>query len=87
MANRGDVRPFVRFIAECTERTLDLFIWATTEYAHEFPALETYRDSSRTIFVDDSVTQTQEDNVGTSSPSDVNTFTCSSPSSDCDGFE
>lgn len=32
LANRGDVRPFVRFIAQCTERTLNLFLWATTEY-------------------------------------------------------
>lgn len=28
-ANEGDVRPFVRFIADCTEKTLDLFLWAT----------------------------------------------------------
>lgn len=32
LANRGDVRPFVRFIAQCTERTLNLFLWATSEY-------------------------------------------------------
>jgi hypothetical protein len=31
MANEGDVRPFVRFIAECTEKTLDLYLWATSE--------------------------------------------------------
>ncbi len=30
-ANEGDVRPFVRFVAECTERTLDAFIAAGTE--------------------------------------------------------
>ncbi|XP_046997850.1 protein adenylyltransferase Fic-like [Schistocerca americana] len=40
IANDGDVRPFVRFIAECTEHTLDLFLWATSEYAAELPALE-----------------------------------------------
>lgn len=28
-ANEGDVRPFVRFIAECTERTLDVYLYAT----------------------------------------------------------
>lgn len=39
LANDGDVRPFMRFIAECTEKTLDLFLWATAEFAHEVPAL------------------------------------------------
>lgn len=38
-ANEGDVRPFVRFIAECTERTLDLYLWATSEFSHQVPAL------------------------------------------------
>lgn len=39
IANAGDVRPFVRFIAECTEQTLDLFLWATTEFSKQVPAL------------------------------------------------
>ncbi|XP_066594426.1 protein adenylyltransferase Fic isoform X2 [Prorops nasuta] len=39
IANSGDVRPFVRFIAECTEQTLDLFLWATSEYSKQVPAL------------------------------------------------
>jgi len=30
-ANGGDVRPFVRFIARCTERTLDAYIQSCTE--------------------------------------------------------
>ena len=30
-ANNGDVRPFIRFIARCTERTLDEYLWATEE--------------------------------------------------------
>ncbi|KAG8236396.1 hypothetical protein J437_LFUL014917 [Ladona fulva] len=30
-ANEGDVRPFVRFIAECTKQTLDSYLWATEE--------------------------------------------------------
>nr|CAD7407217.1 unnamed protein product [Timema cristinae] len=51
-ANQGDVRPFVRFIAECTEKTLDLFLWATSEYAYDFPALEQHFNG-RTIIVDD----------------------------------
>lgn len=39
IANAGDVRPFVRFIANCTEKTLDLFLWATDEYSRQVPAL------------------------------------------------
>ena len=39
LANEGDIRPFIRYIAECTERTLDLFIWSTSEFSSELPAL------------------------------------------------
>lgn len=52
LANEGDVRPFVRFIAECTEQTLDLFLWATREYSTELPALE-QQDTNRIIKVDE----------------------------------
>lgn len=38
-ANDGDVRPFVRFIAQCTDRTLNLYLWATSEYSHMVPAI------------------------------------------------
>ena len=31
-ANEGDIRPFIRFIAECTENTLDAYLWASREY-------------------------------------------------------
>lgn len=31
MANEGDIRPFIRFVAECTEKTLDLYLWATSD--------------------------------------------------------
>lgn len=31
-ANQGDIRPFVRFIADCTEKTLDAYLWAAQEY-------------------------------------------------------
>ena len=31
-ANEGDIRPFVRFIAQCTEKTLDAYLWAGKEY-------------------------------------------------------
>ncbi|KAL1404640.1 hypothetical protein pipiens_018779, partial [Culex pipiens pipiens] len=39
VANEGDIRPFVRFIADCTERTLDLYLWATSELSHPVPLL------------------------------------------------
>ncbi|KAK0088677.1 hypothetical protein PV325_011096 [Microctonus aethiopoides] len=56
IANMGDVRPFVRFIAECTEQTLDLFLWATTEFSKEVPALSQeslMRSRHRTIVLND----------------------------------
>lgn len=31
LVNMGDVHPFIRFIAECTERTLDYFLVATSD--------------------------------------------------------
>ena len=40
LANEGDVRPFYRFITECTENILDTFLWATQEYISTIPALE-----------------------------------------------
>ncbi|XP_065332307.1 protein adenylyltransferase Fic [Cloeon dipterum] len=39
VANSGDVRPFIRYIAECTEQTLELYLWATREYSAQIPAL------------------------------------------------
>ncbi|XP_011688992.1 PREDICTED: adenosine monophosphate-protein transferase FICD homolog [Wasmannia auropunctata] len=55
LANAGDVRPFVRFIAECTEQTLDLFLWATSEFSREVPALsqETLLERHNTIILED----------------------------------
>lgn len=32
MANHGDVRPFIRFVARCTERTIDEYLSVTTIY-------------------------------------------------------
>lgn len=37
-ANEGDVRPFIRFIAKCTEMTLDTLLISTTERAVGLPA-------------------------------------------------
>ena len=30
-ANAGDVRPFVRFVAQCADRTLGVYLWAEQE--------------------------------------------------------
>ena len=43
-ANDGDVRPFVRFIAKCTARTLDAYIWSTKDNS-----LAPFGDESETI--------------------------------------
>ncbi|KAL9978573.1 hypothetical protein ACROYT_G016106 [Oculina patagonica] len=32
LANHGDVRPFIRFVARCTDRTIDEYLSATTIY-------------------------------------------------------
>ena len=56
IANGGDVRPFVRFIAECTDQTLDLFLWATSEFSKQVPALSQDSFSNQkqsTIMLDD----------------------------------
>lgn len=39
-ANEGDVRPFIRFIAKCTEITLDTLLISTTEHAVGLPAAD-----------------------------------------------
>lgn len=39
MANEGDIRPFIRFVAEATEKTLDLYLWATSELPYQVPLL------------------------------------------------
>ncbi|XP_044742126.1 protein adenylyltransferase Fic [Chrysoperla carnea] len=40
LANEGDIRPFIRFIAQCTEHTLDMYLWTTYEYKDQVPALD-----------------------------------------------
>jgi len=48
--NKGDIRPFVRFIADCSDRTLDFYLWATSEYpSKEVPALA---QDGRTIILE-----------------------------------
>ncbi|XP_031825316.1 FIC domain protein adenylyltransferase [Nomia melanderi] len=56
IANTGDVRPFIRFIAECTEQTLDLFLWATSEYSRQVPALgqdSFFPETAKTIITEE----------------------------------
>lgn len=54
VANEGDTRPFIRFIADCTEKTLDLFLWATNELAHQVPLLsdpeDDYHENHRILY-------------------------------------
>lgn len=40
LANEGDSRPFIRFIADCTEKTLDLYLWVTSDLPQLIPMLE-----------------------------------------------
>ncbi|XP_004534425.1 adenosine monophosphate-protein transferase FICD homolog [Ceratitis capitata] len=54
VANEGDIRPFVRFIADCTEKTLDLYLWATSDLPHQIPMLA--RTENELAFVDKLVT-------------------------------
>lgn len=49
-ANSGDVRPFVRFIVRCTERTIDDYLRATIENVNRtFPEISLNLDPERTI--------------------------------------
>jgi len=49
-ANNGDIRPFVRFIADCTEQTIDEFLWASVENINRtIPELSVSVNTDRTI--------------------------------------
>ncbi|GAB6030855.1 hypothetical protein CHUAL_007692 [Chamberlinius hualienensis] len=48
-ANEGDVRPFIRFIAQCTEKTLDAYLYVRHDFA--VPALENQRHNSQKIIL------------------------------------
>lgn len=54
VANEGDSRPFIRFIADCTEKTLDLFLWATSELelARQVPLLSDPDEQGSNILYD-----------------------------------
>jgi len=50
-ANEGDVRPFIRFIAQCAEQTLDVYLWATSTSEPAPSDLPQLEDDGRTIIV------------------------------------
>ncbi len=54
-ANEGDIRPFIRFIAECAERTLDAYVEAATEVPPKAAAGEDRR-RGLAVFLDESET-------------------------------
>ena len=51
--NDGDIRPFIRFIAKVTERTLDEYLWVSSDSPNAtFPGLSEFRDDGRTIIME-----------------------------------
>ncbi|XP_074660158.1 protein adenylyltransferase Fic-like [Tubulanus polymorphus] len=58
-ANDGDIRPFIRFIANCTERTLDEFLMYSSDLALRDLA-SSATDDGRTIIVDKGQGQQQQ---------------------------
>ncbi|XP_011212296.2 protein adenylyltransferase Fic [Bactrocera dorsalis] len=68
VANEGDIRPFVRFIADCTEKTLDLYLWATSDLPQQIPMLA--QTEHELAYVDKLVTPSGETatNRGSTTP-------------------
>ena len=52
-ANHGDVRPFIRFIAKCTENSVDEFLMASVERPKSLQPLFSKTDDGRTIIMDE----------------------------------
>ena len=53
LGNDGDIRPFIRFIAESTERTLDEYLAATMDNYEELGGQRnSSTESQRIIYVD-----------------------------------
>ena len=51
--NNGDIRPFIRFIAQCTEITLDEYLWATSDTnSNVLAKISRREDDGRTILID-----------------------------------
>lgn len=80
IANEGDIRPFVRFIADCTEKTLDLYLWATSDLPQQIPMLE--RTEHTLANIDKLLTPTTS--AGSSDASAPATTSTPSPSSSKD---
>ena len=49
--NKGDIRPFIRFIASCAERTLDEYLSVTVE-DYNLPSRSADTSKGRVIYVD-----------------------------------
>lgn len=49
----GDMRPFIRFIANCTEDTVDEYIAVLTEHPDRSNNVASFVDDGRTIIVDE----------------------------------
>uniref|UniRef100_A0A1B0C7A9 Protein adenylyltransferase Fic n=1 Tax=Glossina palpalis gambiensis TaxID=67801 RepID=A0A1B0C7A9_9MUSC len=80
IANEGDIRPFIRFIADCTEKTLNIYLWATSDLPQQIPMLA---QTERTLAnIDNLVTTTI-----TSSSSTSYSSTRTLESNDGDFFE
>ncbi|XP_005109027.1 protein adenylyltransferase FICD [Aplysia californica] len=71
--NKGDIRPFIRFIAKCAERTLDGYLFVTMEdYELTLPSSHRTRASGskdRVIYVDNELYE-DGDSVNSSSEED-----------------
>lgn len=68
VANEGDVRPFIRFVADCTDKTLDLFLWATSELSHQIPLLSDPDENGSTTLYDHILDNDNEDSSGDNTP-------------------
>jgi hypothetical protein len=53
MENEGDISKFVRFIEECKERKIDMFLWDKKEYMKEIKEIEKKEWERRNIILDD----------------------------------
>ena len=66
-ANNGDIRPFIRFIAQCTNTAIDEYLIATMESHNiSFPGIAVKKDDGRTIIIEqDPESNTSNDGLPT----------------------
>jgi len=57
--NNGDIRPFIRFVAKCTERAIDEYLLAGLENGHALVSRQHFdpQDDGRTIIIDNDINQ------------------------------